>query len=118
VATVSELTSEIRNFVDEREWQQFHTVRNLLLALAGEVGELSAELQWVSDADVDAHLSVDGNRERFESEIADVATYLFRLCDVTGVDLAHAIRRKLDINAARYPSDKARGVSTKYSDLS
>ncbi|MBM4077657.1 MAG: nucleotide pyrophosphohydrolase [Planctomycetes bacterium] len=117
MSSVSELTGEIREFVRERDWQQFHTTRNLLLALVGEVGELAAELQWVPDSEVDGYLSRNDNREKFESEIADVATYLLRLCDVAGVDLSAVVRRKLEVNRVRYPADKARGVATKYSDL-
>jgi len=118
MATVAELTNEVRAFANERDWSQFHTARNLVLALVGEVGELAAELQWVSDSEVRAHLADSTARARFESEIADVATYLLRLCDVLEVDLPSAIRRKLELNEQRYPADRARGSAAKYTNPS
>ncbi len=117
MTTIQDLTNEIRQFADEREWAQFHSVRNLLLALVGEIGELASELQWVADAAIEAHLANPDNRARFEMELADVATYLLRLVDVTGVDLEESVKTKLAINADRYPVDKSRGTSTKYTEL-
>lgn len=117
MATVAELTDEIRAFADKRDWSQFHTARNLVLALVGEVGELAAELQWIPDGEVHAHLSKEEARTRFESEIADVATYLLRLCDVVGVDLSTVVRLKLRLNEERYPADRARGSAAKYTKL-
>lgn len=117
MATIEEITSEIRAFADEREWAQFHSVRNLLLALVGEIGELASELQWVSDKNIEAHFSEIENISRFEMELADVATYLFRLSDIAGIDLATAVRKKLTINSQRYSVDKSRGSSAKYTEL-
>jgi dCTP diphosphatase len=117
MTTIRDLTSEIRQFADEREWAQFHSIRNLLLALVGEVGELASELQWVSDRNIDTHFSDDENISRFEMELADVATYLFRLSDIMGIDLATAVRKKLNINSQRYSVDKSRGSSAKYTEL-
>ena len=117
MSSVNDLTSVVRAFAEAREWGQFHTVRNLVLALAGEVGELAAELQWVPDSKVDAHLAVPANREAFESEIADVATYLLRICDVAGIDLESAVRSKLQVNESRYPIDVSKGSAVKYDKL-
>jgi len=117
MSSINELTTEVRAFAEARDWGQFHTLRNLALALAGEVGELAAELQWVSDSKVDAHLAVPANREAFESEIADVATYLLRICDVAGVDLESAVRNKLQVNESRYPIDTSKGSAAKYDKL-
>ncbi len=117
MSSIKELSSEVRAFAEARDWGQFHTLRNLVLALAGEVGELAAELQWVSDSKVDAHLAVTANREAFESEIADVATYLLRICDVAGVDLDSAVRNKLPVNESRYPIDASKGSAAKYDKL-
>ena len=117
MTSINDLTSEVRAFAEARDWEQFHTLRNLVLALAGEVGELAAELQWVTDAKVDAHLAGAANREAFESEIADVATYLLRICDVAGIDLESAIRSKLQVNEFRYPIDASKGSAVKYDKL-
>ncbi len=105
------LTDEIRTFSALRDWGQFHQPRNLILALVGEVGELAAELQWIPDAEVDEHLAGDDRRSAFEDELADVAIYALRLADVTGVELAAAVRRKLARNAERYPEELSRGTA-------
>jgi dCTP diphosphatase len=110
------LEEEVRRFAGERDWDQFHSVRNLLLALVGEVGELSELLQWVSDAEVSTWLEA-GGRERFAEELADVLLYLVRLADKTDVDLSDAAVRKLKVNGEKYPVELSRGSSQKYDEL-
>jgi len=105
-----ELSSRITSFAVAREWQKFHTPRNLVLALAGEVGELAAEFQWVEENE---QLESD-HLNRVSGEIADVAIYLIRLADVLGVDLGEVISRKIDQNEIRYPAENSRGSSAKY----
>lgn len=112
--SIGHLVNLVRDFADRREWGQFHTPRNLILALVGEVGELAAEVQWMSDADVDALAAGSEKREAIEAEMADVLNYLLRLSDVLGVDLVAALKNKLAVNESRYPADKARGSSDKY----
>jgi dCTP diphosphatase len=111
------LTEDVRAFSAARNWEQFHLPRNLVLALVGEVGELAAELQWVPDSDVNAHLATGDRRAAFENELADVVIYTLRLADVTGVDLASAVHRKLAYNAERYPEDLSRGKTLKHDRL-
>ena len=113
-SSVAALTSLVRAFAASRDWQQFHSVRNLVLALVGETGELAAEFQWISDDDIVNALQDSGKRESVGSEIADVFTYLLRLADITGIDLAEELTKKLAINEERYPPDKARGSAAKY----
>jgi NTP pyrophosphatase (non-canonical NTP hydrolase) len=113
----SALTEAVRAFAIERDSERFHTPRNLVLALLGEAGELAAELQWVSDAQVDEHFASPEKRNDFEEELADVLIYALRLADVTGTDLGAAIRRKLAKNATRYPIDLSRGTSLKHHQL-
>lgn len=110
----SELVNAVRSFVCERDWDQFHSPRNLLLALVGEVGELSAEFQWVSDMKVDAVLRDESKRDAVGSELADVLIYLIRLADVLEYDLPKEVMAKLEINSIRYPVDKSKGSSQKY----
>jgi dCTP diphosphatase len=112
--TISELTRTIRAFSESRDWGAFHTPRNLLLALVGEVGELAAELQWIGDADLASALTSAPKRTALEGELSDVATYLLRLCDVLDIDVATAINDKIAINEVRYPAERARGSSAKY----
>lgn len=99
---IEALIAEIRQFAVSRDWEQFHTPKNLAMAIAGEAGELVAEFQWLKDEE-----SIRGalSAEKFsdiELEVADVAIYLLRLSDVLGIDLAQAIRKKMDINQARF----------------
>ncbi len=112
------LIGAVREFVLEREWQQFHNVKNLAMALAGEVGELLAELQWVEPADLQETLKPGSpGRLRFEDELGDVFIYLLQLADVAGVDLVAAAKMKLELNRERYPVELARGSAVKHNRL-
>jgi len=113
-SSVTELTTLVRAFADNRDWQQFHTARNLVLALVGETGELAAEFQWISDDNIVSALQDADKREAVGSELADVFIYLLRLADVTGINLAEELEKKIMINEERYPVDKARGSAAKY----
>jgi NTP pyrophosphatase (non-canonical NTP hydrolase) len=97
------LTGRLRAFADARDWPRFHTPRNLALALAGEVGELAAELQWVADSELPAHLADPEARARLADEVADVLIYLTRFADVCGIDLVSAAHAKIDRNERRFP---------------
>lgn len=108
------LKLRLREFAVARDWQQFHSVRNLVLALVGEVGELAAEFQWISDDDIARALQDGDKRESVGSEFADVFIYLLRLSDITGIDLAEELKKKLAVNEERYPADKAKGSAAKY----
>ena len=107
----------MRDFVEEREWAQFHSPKNLVMALSGEVGELNEIFQWMTEADSFNAATTEATASAVREEIADVALYLIRLSDVLGIDLNAAITSKLATNAAKYPVDLARGVSTKYDKL-
>ena len=108
------LTAEVREFAEQRDWQQFHNAKNLAMALGGEVGELLAELQWVEPSDLASTLEPGCvARARFDDEMADVFIYLTRLADVASVDLVEVARAKLARNRDRYPVGLARGTATK-----
>lgn len=107
----------MRAFAEARDWQQFHTPKNLAMALGGEVGELLAELQWLDDAAVAEGLASEGLRERLSDEAADVLLYLIRLADVCGINLVEAAQAKVERNESRYPEDLARGTAAKYTAL-
>jgi dCTP diphosphatase len=117
VTDIEDLTARIRAFSDARSWQQFHTPKNLAMALAGEAGELLAELQWLNDEQINAGLSGSDLRERVRLELADVFMYLVRFADVTGIDLAQATLDKLARNELRYPVEKSQGNASKYDEL-
>ena len=113
-SSIAKLTTLVRSFADNRDWQQFHTVRNLVLALVGETGELAAEFQWIGDDNIVNALRESDKREAVGSELADVFIYLLRLADVTEIDLAEELKKKIAINEKRYPVDKAKGSAAKY----
>jgi NTP pyrophosphatase (non-canonical NTP hydrolase) len=106
---VDALLTELRQFVAERDWAQFHDPKNLAMLLASEVGELVAEYRWVASTAADAHSREPDARARIADEIGDVGIALLLLCDRTGIDLGDAVTTKLAKNRARYPADKSRG---------
>lgn len=106
------LQRTLAEFADERDWQRFHSPKNLAMALAGEAGELLEIFQWLTEAESGA-LAEDA-RIAAEHEIADVLIYLLRLADRLDIDVEAAVERKLSINAQKYPVALARGNATKY----
>jgi dCTP diphosphatase len=117
MSSLEDLSESIRSFASSREWEQFQTPRNLVLALTGEVGELAAEFQWTPDGEVSQLMADELKRSAIEGEVADVAIYLIRLADVLEIDLASAIGRKLEVNRVRYPEELSRGSTAKYTEI-
>lgn len=107
----------LREFAEARDWAQFHSPKNLVMALSGEVGELNEIFQWMTEADSFKAAASEVTASAVREEIADVALYLIRLSDVLGIDLNEAVSSKLATNAAKYPVDLSKGVSTKYNKL-
>lgn len=107
----------LKEFAEARDWAPFHSPKNLVMALSGEVGELNEIFQWMTEADSFKAASSEATAKAVRDEIADVALYLIRLSDVLGIDLNEAVSSKLATNAAKYPVDLSRGVSTKYNKL-
>jgi dCTP diphosphatase len=112
--TLDELTQRVRRFAAERDWDQFHTPKNLAMALMAEAGELAAEFQWLTAAQSAAPDPQQLARIRAES--ADVLIYLVRLAERLGFDLLAAAEDKLAANARRYPVEKVRGSAKKYTE--
>ena len=99
---IQHLAAEIKKFADAREWEQFHTPKNLSMAVAGEAGELVAEFQWLTaEQSMRSNMSPEKLKD-VELEIADVAIYLIRLADVLGIDVAEVVRKKIAINESRF----------------
>lgn len=111
--SLTSLTEQVRAFAEEREWQPYHTPKNLAMALAGEVGELLAELQWLTPEQSATVMDDPEAGARIRAEIGDVMIYLTRLADVLGVDLVEAALSKLEDSARRYPVEIARGSAAK-----
>ena len=103
------LVDELRVFVAERDWSQFHDPKNLAMLLASEAGELLAEYRWVPSDKADAFSHEPEARQRIANEIGDVGIALMLLCDRTGIDLQTAMRDKLTKNRIRYPVEHSKG---------
>ncbi len=116
VPSMDELTERVREFARERDWEQFHTPKNLAMALAGEVGELLAELQWLTPEQSAAVMADPELGPRVRAEIGDVTVYLVRLADVLGLDLVDAALDKLAEAGRRYTVEAARGRAAKITD--
>ncbi|XP_006872036.1 PREDICTED: dCTP pyrophosphatase 1 [Chrysochloris asiatica] len=104
-------------FAAERDWDQFHQPRNLLLALVGEVGELAELFQWKPDEEAGPQAWPAKERAALQEELSDVLIYLVALAARCQVDLPQAVLSKMDINRRRYPAHLARGSACKYTDL-
>lgn len=112
---VQALQAALRQFTDERDWSQFHTPKNLAASLSIEAAEVLEHFQWLTD-EQSKNLSPE-QRDKVALEIADVLLYLLQLADKLQIDPVAAAKNKLAINAEKYPVDKARGSSKKYTEL-
>ena len=114
--TFEDIRREAEEFANARDWNQFHYPRNLLLALVGEIGELSEIFQWRGDKGSEEFLPGWSDEEKVHlgEELSDVLIYTIRLADRCGIDLPTAVKRKIQKNARKYPVEKAYGSSAKY----
>ena len=110
--TLQHLSQQQREFAQDRDWEQFHSPKNLASALIVEAGELLEHFQWMTEAQ-SRSLSPE-KLEEVGSEIADVLLYLVQLSNVLGIDPVQAAQAKILVNAQKYPADRAKGRSTKY----
>ena len=114
---LEDLLNKIQAFSDERDWSQFHTAKNLILAVSAEVGELAEVVQWKSDQEAAEYLKTPEGKSKLSEEVADVAIYLLRICQQQNLNFIDILRKKMELNASKYPVDKSRGNSTKYSEF-
>lgn len=112
---LSSLTQALRDFATARDWEQFHSPKNLASALSVEAAELLEHFQWLTE-EQSQNLSAPKQAE-VAAEAADVLLYLLQLCDKLQIDLLQAARQKLIVNGEKYPLASARGSSKKYTDL-
>ena len=115
--SLAELTRRLVAFRDERDWRQFQTLKNLILSVNLEASELLELAQWKDDREVEATLSDQAFMSRLSEECADVFLYLLLICERAGIDLPVAAAKKIELNAAKYPVDKARGNARKYTEF-
>lgn len=111
------LTAELLAFRDARDWRQFHSLRNLIVSLNLEAGELLELTQWRRDAEIEALPDDPQTAEALRDECADILLYLLLIAEAAGIDLYAAARAKLAKNAEKYPVERARGSRAKYSEL-
>ena len=111
---ISELAQRLRQFAADRDWDQFHSPKNLAMALVAEAGELAAEFQWLTEAQ--SRTPKAEELARIRAEAADVLNYLVRLADKLDIDLIAAAHQKIEDNERRYPVDKVRGSARKYKE--
>lgn len=111
---IQKLSDALDQFATDRNWEQFHSPKNLLLALTGEVGELAEIFQWMDDAEARSAGEATATAQAVKDELADVLFYLVRLASVLKVDLNAAAVQKLRSNAIKYPVETSHGISTKY----
>ena len=109
ISVLETMRMTLSEFAKDRDWEQFHSIRNLVLALVGEVGELAAEFQWLNDEQVESAMLDTQKREAVGSELADILAYLIRIADIADFDLESELMKKLTINETRYPVDKSKG---------
>jgi len=113
--SLESLRTKLERFAADRDWDQFHNPKNLVMALAGEAGELVEHFQWLTFEE--AASLPRATREEVALECADVLLFLLRLADKLDINLAAAAEKKLELNAVKYPVAKSRGRATKYTKL-
>ena len=113
--SLADLAAKLRTFASERDWDQFHSPKNLVMALSVEVSELMEHFQWLTEEQSSA--LPPEKLQQVREEIGDVLIYLTRLADKLGVDMLEAAAEKLEVNRAKYPVEKVRGSAKKYTEL-
>lgn len=111
---VNDLMLALREFAKERDWEQFHSPKNLSMALSVEAAELLEHFQWTPEEGT--YKLADAKHKLVAYELADIFIYLLRLCDQLNIDLIEITKQKMHINEQRYPVDKVKGSSKKYSE--
>lgn len=111
---LDQLRDRLREFVRERDWEQFHSPKNLAMAMIVEAAELVEHFQWLTE-DQSKDIPAE-KRKQVAHEIADTFVYLLRMADVLGIDLIDAANAKITLNAQKYPADKVRGSNAKYTE--
>jgi len=115
MSDIKDLSAKLLKFTDERDWDQFHTPKDLAISLVLEASEVLEQFQWKKKKEIQDHIKT--NKEELGEELADVAIYLFLLADKLDIDLGEAIEDKRKKNAKKYPINKSRGSAKKYNKL-
>ena len=111
---MDEIKRKIQKFASDRDWNQFHSPKNLIMALSSEVGELSDIFQWLTEEQSKKENISEKNLELAKQEMADILIYLIRISDKLGVDLEKEVLNKIKLNEKKYPIDISKGNAVKY----
>lgn len=115
--THQSLTTRLIEFRDARDWKQFQSLKNLIVSLNLEASEMLELTQWKTDNEVEQAIEDDDFKSKLTHELADIFLYLLMISERAGIPLMDAASDKIDLNARKYPVDKARGNARKYTDL-
>lgn len=115
VTSIQEIKDRFAQFVRERDWNQFHTPKNLSMALSIEAGELMELFQWIEGSQ--SRLEVDKKRQQVEHELADIFLYAIAFANACDIDISKAIKEKMLLNASKYPTHHAKGNAKKYTEF-
>ena len=113
--SISALTTRIRAFTEARDWRQFHSPKDMAVAIAAEAGELLQHFVWQQEAQIAGRVAA--RRDEIASEIADIGILLFEMAGDLGLDLGAVMEAKIERNESRYPVEKARGTNLKYNEF-
>jgi len=113
--TIQDLKYKAKQFVDARDWRQFHSPKNISMDIAGEAAELMEFFKWVEGKE--SYNVLEAKRADVENEVADIAFSLLNFCEQYNIDLSQAFEKKLKITAKNYPIEKAKGCNKKYTEL-
>ena len=112
--SIDQLILRVNKFVEERDWTRFHSPKNLAMAMIVEAGEVVEHFQWMTE---EQSLTLDAAmKDKVGQELSDTFVYLLRIAEVCGIDLLEAVNKKIDLNAKKYPVDKAKGRNAKYTE--
>jgi len=114
INSLESLRDRLREFAQVRDWDQYHTPKNLSMALIAEAAELIEHFQWVDGNQ--SHVLAEKTRQSVEEELADILIYLVRISDKLEIDLYDSVERKIEINEKKYPAEKVRGSAKKYTE--
>jgi NTP pyrophosphatase (non-canonical NTP hydrolase) len=112
--SIDQLRARVNQFVEERDWEQFHSPKNLSMAMIVEAGEVVEHFQWMTEED-SKNLDAE-KKEQVGQELSDTFVYLLRIAEVCGIDLIEVANKKMDLNAKKYPVEKAKSSNAKYTE--
>lgn len=115
MTTLNDLAEQVRNFREQRDWRKFHTAKSMAISLMLEAAEVGELFQWTPDSQITKLDSTEASR--LGEELSDVLYWVLAIANDSGVDLASAFNSKMQKNRDKYPIEKSRGVSTKYTEL-